>query len=129
MPRPNDYNAPCCPICCATMRKNGTEKTQLKLTNHKTTFIPKQRWRCSKCGYNETENSTAHNSNHRTGYGNQKLSQLSNLAVLYKPHIVSNTLDRSSSPNTCTLKERSGQTTGLESASPKHQEASKDNLS
>ena len=37
------------------MRKNGLKNN-------------KQRWRCS-CGYNETDNSTAHNSNKRTGYG------------------------------------------------------------
>lgn len=88
MPRPNDYNAPTCPICCASMRKAGTVKTQVKVIDgNTTTFIPKQRWRCSKCNYSETANSVASNSNHRTGYGIEKLSKLIEFGVLNKPLI------------------------------------------
>ena len=57
MPRQNDFNAPTCPKCCKTMAHNGYTK------------LGKTRWRCKFCGYNETENSLAHNSNTRTGYG------------------------------------------------------------
>lgn len=60
---------PLCPKCSSNLKRNGRK-------NGKTRF------RCSRCRYNETENSTAHNSNKRTfpfGY-----TQLKNLRPLVR---------------------------------------------
>lgn len=57
MPRQPDYDAPCCPYCCASLAKNGVVKG-------------KQHWRCKHCHqFSETSNSVAHNSYVRTGFG------------------------------------------------------------
>jgi len=58
MRKPNLENN-VCPLCCHTLRRNGKTKTG------------KLRFRCI-CGFNETVNSTAHNSNIRTAYGYSK---------------------------------------------------------
>ena len=69
------------------MKRNGKVKTQVKsLGNCKIQYIPKQNWRCSKCNYTETANSTAHNANIRTGYGIEKKRQI--YSALQTPNIL-----------------------------------------
>lgn len=55
---------PCCPRCAHTLRNNGKTKNG------------KLRFRCSRCGYSETKNSTVHNSNVRTWQGYTKRESL-----------------------------------------------------
>ena len=62
MRKPNLENN-VCPLCCHTLRRNGKTKTG------------KLRFRCI-CGFNETVNSTAHNSHKRTLNGYSKLDAL-----------------------------------------------------
>jgi hypothetical protein len=101
MPRPNDNYAPTCPICCHTLKKNGTVKTHVKVKDgNLTTYLPKQRWRCYYCNYSETTNREAHNANIRTGYG---ITKLSNLAVPYRTHTHTKTLNPNLLSDTCKL--------------------------
>jgi hypothetical protein len=80
MRNPN-YDNPCCPRCTRTLRRNGTVKLR---TFHKTCYFGKEgleqntklRFRCPDCGYNETQNSTAHNSHKRTAFGYSKLDAI-----------------------------------------------------
>lgn len=58
--RTENLQNPCCPRCAKTLRLNGR------------TLKGKTRFRCSRCGYTETENSTAHNRNTRTWFGHSK---------------------------------------------------------
>jgi hypothetical protein len=55
MRTPNAEN-PCCPRCAKTLKGNGT------------TLKGKPRFRCSDCGYSETQNSIAHNRNTRSKF-------------------------------------------------------------